>query len=93
MKLSESYYTARLGQTNRTAQTDPVVFFSRKPSSAAISNVFDMSAFRQPLIKAFEDQDVRALEDIINQMIHIIQANPLRIPRQWTPAAIFCFCA
>lgn len=81
MELSESYYTARLGQTNRTAQTDPVVFFSRKPSSAAISNVFDMSAFRQPLIKAFEDQDVRALEDIINQMIHIIQANPLSVPQ------------
>lgn len=78
MKLNESYYTARLCQAKRTPLTEPVAFYSSTALDSAASKIFDMSAYRQPLIQAFEDQDARALEEIINQMIQAIEAHPTR---------------
>lgn len=78
LELSQSYYTARLSHAEHSLRRDPVIFFNRNSSESAVSNVFDMASFRQPLIQAFADQDADALEKIIGQMIQKIREQPAR---------------
>lgn len=76
MELSASYYTARLCLSEHGAQDGPVAFFDGEGGEA--DRVFDMALYREPLTRAFEDQDADALEQIMDQITDAIRAHPAR---------------
>lgn len=77
MELGWSYYTARLSLSERGAEEDAVAFYQGE-GGADTDSVFDMALYREPLIRAFEDQDVGALEQIMDQITDSIRAHPAR---------------
>ena len=76
MELSQSYHTARLSLAERGGSEGAVVFYGGEGADG--DNVFDMALYREALTRAFEDQDAEALEQIMNQIIDHIRANPAR---------------
>lgn len=77
MELGWSYYTARLSLSEQKTGEDAVAFYQGEGSADADS-VFDMALYREPLTRAFEDQDAGALEQIMDQIIDSVRAHPAR---------------
>lgn len=78
MELSASYYTARLSLSERTSRQPGVVFYDGAQGSGDADSVFDMALYREPLLRAFEDQDACALEQIMTRITDSLQAYPSR---------------
>ena len=78
MDLSESYYTARLCPASDGRSGTAVSFFDGENGQADAANVFDMALYRKPLIRAFEEQDADALEQIMDRIIDSVRAYPSR---------------
>jgi len=78
MELSSSYYTARLRLSEGGGTDGPVVFFDGDADGAEADSVFDMAQYREPLTRAFEDQDADALDQIMGRIGDSIRAYPSR---------------
>ncbi len=73
--LSESYHTARLCQNTTPKET--LRFFSQD-DGATESELFDLSAYRDKLLGAFEEQDADALERVLIMIIRDVRRSPSR---------------
>ena len=76
LELSSSYYTARLRLSERGPEDGAVTFF--EGGGADAGNLFDMAQYREPLTRAFEDQDAGALDQIMGSIAQGIRAWPAR---------------
>lgn len=54
----------------------PVLFFEDLPSERHIKNVFNMSLFRDDIMKAFEEFDTNILSQVFDQIKEIFAAHP-----------------
>lgn len=54
----------------------PILFFDDLPANRHIKNVFNMSLFRDDIMKAFEEFDTATLSLVFEQIIEIFSAHP-----------------
>lgn len=78
MELGASYYTARLRLSQRGPGDGAVVFFDGESGGGDGEDLFDMALYRGPLTRAIEDQDADALEQIMDQIVERVRAEPGR---------------
>jgi two-component system response regulator YesN len=76
LKISDSYQDARIAFTSATTK-DPYRDYNQvKPDS--IKNSFNITLFKNDLIRAFEEFDTGVLYDTLTQIIDLFCSNPLR---------------
>lgn len=71
MKLSTSYYDAK--QLIGLLSSDkPILFWEETPDISSLRNVFNLTLFRNDIVRAFEEMNQPAVENIINEIIHLL---------------------
>ncbi|GBG06998.1 DNA-binding response regulator [Paenibacillus agaridevorans] len=73
--IRDSYLAARQ-MLPHAAQQNEFVFFTRNDTAGQETALFDFSAMRSEMRRAFEEIDIRALHDIITKMIETFEGRP-----------------
>ena len=76
LKISDSYQDARIAFSSATLEHPYLDYDQVKPES--IRNSFNITLFKNDLIRAFEEFDSSVLHDTLTQIIDLFRQNPLR---------------
>ncbi len=76
LKISDSYQDARIAFSSATLENPYLDYDQVKPES--IKNSFNITLFKNDLIRAFEEFDSSVLYDTLTQIIELFRQNPLR---------------
>ncbi len=71
LELSTSYYDAK--QLNgRLSEECPILFWDEVPDISSLRNVFNLSLFRNDIVRAFEELDPTALKNIMDEICQLL---------------------
>ncbi len=73
--ISDSYQSARQAYASTTDET-PIVTIEDAASVTASKNIFNISVFRDELVKAFEEFDADSLHETLTGIIELFSAHP-----------------
>lgn len=71
MELSASYYDAKQ-LTGLLSREKPVLFWEQVPDISSLRNVFNLSLFRNDIVRAFEELNPSAVKTIMDEIIQLL---------------------
>ncbi|MGL6197333.1 MAG: response regulator transcription factor [Lachnospiraceae bacterium] len=74
LELSSSYYDSKqiMGYLKKES---PLLFWDNLPGTSTLRNVFNLSLFRNDIIRAFEELDEQSLHDIFHNVITLLSSD------------------